>query len=136
MFYPFSNPFHFLLVYPVLSDNGREQLDVIDTAYTTQELTVQGYDKERRQLFIKEGFLVDDEFEKKEELKKSSTASGKAAPPEDENSYKSFSKDECIEVSQNKTLSNIVIECLLLIKSSDISDLDENGKTSNLTTKY
>lgn len=54
----------FVVVYPVLSEEGKKEWEQIEEALYREELTSQGYNKYRRRLFQKENFIPLDQSEK------------------------------------------------------------------------
>ena len=70
--------FVLLTVYPVLSKKGQEEFERIEDELYYEEITLQGYNKERKKLFISEGLWIDPD-------KPSSTEKKNDTPPPRQN---------------------------------------------------
>ncbi|KAK3739399.1 hypothetical protein QZH41_018447, partial [Actinostola sp. cb2023] len=57
---PLACPRDSSLVYPVLSAEGRAKWEEIEENLWREEITTQGYNKQRQKLFINEGFVASD----------------------------------------------------------------------------
>ncbi len=80
-----------------MSDTGRQEWDEIEDSFTEEEITLQGYHKRRRNLFIQEGLLVVEE-KKTESKTLTSNSSDKNKEDEGGEKHKKFNKEQCIEV--------------------------------------
>ena len=86
-------------VYPALSDAGREHWQDIELSYKEEELTLQGYEKKRRKLFINEGFMFGEDAPKKETKQDEKKSSEENSLPGAAEEFQLFSRNECIEVN-------------------------------------
>ena len=85
-------------VYPALSEAGKEHWQDIELSYKEEELTLQGYERKRRKLFINEGFMVGEDAPKKETKQDEKKSSDENSLPGAAEEFQLFSRNECIEV--------------------------------------
>jgi hypothetical protein len=97
----------FIPVYPLLSREQQSEFEEIEKSLYHEELTMQGYQKSRRQLFTRVGLLVPLE----QDVKKNVKAPSQEQKSKDTVSATFKSKDECSEVKH--------FSCLIALQLAD-----------------
>eukprot|EP00795_Rhopilema_esculentum_P009506 gene9506-17243_t len=95
---PLACPLDVFMVYPTLTDLGKEQWAEIEHRYHEKELTLKGYRKKRTDLFISEGLKHNEADD--EQPKLSSDGQVEAAKTEktaELHDYRIFGRHECIQ---------------------------------------
>eukprot|EP00794_Sanderia_malayensis_P008933 gene8933-9885_t len=86
------------MVYPTLSETGKQEWDEIEDGFIEKELTLQGYHKRRNNLFSKEGIFVQKPTAEGKNKENNMAVSNSLETKSDkEDNYRSFGKDQCIE---------------------------------------
>ncbi|XP_057311446.1 N-acetylglucosamine-1-phosphotransferase subunit gamma-like isoform X2 [Hydractinia symbiolongicarpus] len=67
---PYACPQDVLLVYPMLSHEGKKRWREIEESYVMNEITEKGYQKRRKKVFIDEGLNVNDNPKRKNRFRK------------------------------------------------------------------
>ena len=93
-------------VYPLLSKNGKMQWESIDRRFSDDELTLKGYEKKRRELFIEEHLKIGDakELESSKKSNNEQPLQQNSAEKNSLNDYRLFGRTECIQVCFCRTI--------------------------------
>ena len=87
-------------MYPVLSNDGKVKWETLEEGLRENELTMQGYEKKRRELFIQEGLKINEleELEKSKESNLDDILTRYSGGKNSIGDYRLFSRSECIQV--------------------------------------
>jgi len=87
------------LVYPVLSRHGKLKWQALENEFREKELTLQGYEKRRKKLFIVEGLKINETEELQESKESNHEQPWKqfSSQTSSLNDYRLFGRSECIQ---------------------------------------
>ena len=87
-------------MYPVLSRHGRLKWQALENEFREKELTLQGYEKRRKKLFVEEGQKIDEtaELQESKESNHEQPLKQLSSQTSSLDDYRLFGRSECIQV--------------------------------------